>query len=282
MTTNANGHVPATQQTDLTRWFGADFYTPAPAANVGLVATLTGQQRSGKTHFILTTPDEVVVLFRFEPVEKDAELFDRFRAAGKTLVLKDVPQFYGKPDAAAKQIWATYRGEFLHALSYPYPCTVAVDGHGFEYDLGQIAVTGSIRGKNRIQRFDHGNLYNDYRELIDAAYASRKHVFWTRRVRDEFVGENRTGGVKPRGWADLGYEVGLDLWCAKNTRDVLDPQTNAVLRVEHFCGAMIRDCAADIEANGEWFIGADMTIEKVAERVHRRDRALQTGTEVTA
>ena len=196
---------------------GEDSYIPAyEKAEAGtrsrIVAATMAQQKRGKTTFAFSMPKPLAYL------QLDNNYEHALKAARKKYGIDSIRHLsYSSSDprvdlhAEAKTRWARFIQDYSYCVKNFK--SVVVDTMTELYDLRRLAEFGRT---TQIMQLFYGPIYSDLRWMVTHALRHDANVLFLHRMGDEYINNQKTGGLKLQGWAGIAYESQMLL---EHTRD---------------------------------------------------------------
>lgn len=227
----------------------------------GILITVDGLQKTGKTTFGLSMPDPVFVLNLnlglTGVIEKPA-------TEGKTFYVKDVQIPYTKElpgqaftvlsQAASEQ----YRAAILllmEALKEPEVKSVFIDTGSELWDLLRIARLGKL---TQVLPVQYASVNAEFRQLLQTFLVSGKNVVLSHKVKPEYVNDQKTNRFERAGFGDVGFDVQVEL------RSDRDPKATGNDQYTLTFG----DCRANKDLKGHILRGKDCNFLNVVSLIY--------------
>ena len=196
-----------------------------------VILSIEGLERTGKTHLAMTSEGDIsyiytdfgheAVLHKFE--KKGRRIYKVDIESGATLVQM------GDIEAASKA-WNKLRTAYYTALDNS--STVIVDTATEMWELLRMARFGKL---TQVMPHQYGPVNAEYRELIRRAYDNPKvSLILLHKMKQEYVGNNRTGRMERSGFSETGFMVQMQIRCSREEgefmAEVLDCRHNPSLQ----------------------------------------------------
>lgn len=189
------------------------------------------QQKRGKTAWALTAPKPLAYLQwdnNYEHVLAKARK-QYGKDAIKHVSYRPNPKLDIK--ASHMQEWERFVHDFVYAVDNFR--SVVIDTMSEVNDVRKVAEFGRTL---QIMNIFYGSFYADYRSLVRYAMEHDANVIFIHRMKDEYINNERTGGLKLEGWYGMAYESQMLL---EHTRD---DEGNFM--------SIVRECGQDAMLNG--------------------------------
>lgn len=134
--------------------------------------------------------------------------------------------------------WERFVGDFAYCVRHNR--SVVVDTMSEVNDVRKVAEFGRTL---QIMNIFYGSFYADYRALVRDALDNDANVIFVHRMKDEYINNERTGGLKLEGWYGMAYESQV---LVEHARDD-DGNFKTI----------VRECAQDAMLNGMEFTTED-------------------------
>lgn len=236
-----------------------------------IILNVEALEKAGKTDFALGAPGPIIVMNSDRGLEGPVQ---RHRDLGKQIVVcgmqgsddkdksgvKHLPSFFfNKPmlgkgqneksgdyltevAEAARPAWRAFRLAYLSALRESSARSIVCDNGGSFWDLCCYARFGKIR---EVPPRDRALAKSEFSELITIAEEYDKNVIWTHRLVPEWVGNESTGKLKPKGYSEMPFDVHSNVRISLNKKngerklEIRDCRLNGALVGEELDGDMV-------------------------------------------
>lgn len=223
-----------------------------------LVLSLSGLEKTGKTHTALTAPGPIAYL-NFDI--GDEGVVGKFKESGKQIFHRrfSKPMSFGpagEPDASgALAEWIQFSRTWYKLLGVEGLRTIILDTETESWELARLARLGKL---SQVKPHHYGPVNAEYNGLLKAAYDSDKNVILIGKMKKEYKNDKWNGGYERAGMSGLGFIVQVILQTFRydevaegedRVKDsfavvVKDCRQNPALKGEEFCGVMPWDNAA--------------------------------------
>ena len=196
------------------------------------------QQKRGKSRWAFTAPKPLAYL------QWDNNYEHVLAWARKEYGKDKIKHLSYRPDPRA-DAKAAHRAEWERFLKdYDYCVrnfkSVVVDTMSEVNDARKVSEFGRTL---QIMNIFYGSFYSDYRWMVRHALDNDANVIFVHRMKDEYLNNERTGGLKLEGWAGIAYEAQVLLEHRRDDEGVFV--------------STIRECAQDAMLNGMEFSSED-------------------------
>ena len=169
-----------------------------------IVLAIEGLEKTGKTHLALTAPGPNA----FFDLDIGAEgVVSQASADGKEIVVPDPPLSrsgeHNSPDDW-KRAWERFKTLYTAALASPDIRTIVVDTETQTYELVRLARFGKLA---QVLPRMYGAVFQEYRDLIEAVYDSKKNAIFLRKLKPKYVNDKQTDELTPGGYGELAAAV---------------------------------------------------------------------------
>lgn len=174
-----------------------------------LVASVSGLDGTGKTHFCLTAPDPIVFYNIDIGTEGVVEKFQKgFDGQGaKRVLIRDVRV----PKTASKDVYEIMWAELRQSVEVAYRLkhgTMIFDTASEAYELCRLAYFGKL---TQVMPHHYQIVNNDWREFMRLAFDSSMSTFFIHKVKPVWVNNARTKDYEIAGMAEIPYLVQVNL-----------------------------------------------------------------------
>lgn len=185
-----------------------------PVAREGIVISLTGKEKHGKSHFALTAPGPIAY-FDFDRRLK--HLLPKF--PDKVILHREVAFPYPSKIAGATgpvemnqkkyiDLWNDFLAKWETAANNSEVKTTVVDTGTALWELLRLAYFGKL---SQVKAIHYGDANNAMEELVADYRKSGKNLILIHRFTDEFADDKPTGRLKRKGYNAIGYCVDTNL-----------------------------------------------------------------------
>jgi len=169
-----------------------------------LIASVTGREKTGKTHFALTAPPPI---FFFDIDIGTEGVVHKFQEQGKQVFLYDVRV----PKGAEKSVYQPMWGGVRQRLSLAYTLkrgTVIVDTSSEGFELARLAHFGKL---TQVMPHHYTEVNSEWRELMRQAYDSDMNTIFIHKMKPKYVNNVRTGEYELAGFGEMPYLSQINL-----------------------------------------------------------------------
>jgi hypothetical protein len=190
--------------------FGERFEAPPPR---NLTVVIAAEQGLGKTHLLCTLAEDPQYgpLYVGDTEHRAQIVVEKFTARGLPIKRATITSY---PELVAFVKWAKRN------LTSPY--SIGLDSLS---DLDKFAEEQYLMHENKEfvgKPIQHPRMQRYIYALLDELKFSGATIIATAKMKDEFVGENRTGRVLPRLFKDVPYRADMTVLLYKDGRRVVD------------------------------------------------------------
>ena len=215
-----------------------------------LVASVSGREKTGKTHFALTAPDPIF----FINIDIGAEgVLDKFQAEGKRVYVYDVRV----PRTAKQDVYVPMWENLKRIFEKVYKVgagSVVVDTDTEAFELARLAKFGKL---SQVMPHNYVEVNNEYREILRLAYDSAMNSIFIHKMKPKYVNDKRTAEYEPSGFGDMEYNSQANIIMYREDTDE-GPEFSA----------FIKDCRHNPNVNGEWLKGELCSFDFLLSLVH--------------
>jgi hypothetical protein len=176
-----------------------------------IIASISGHEKSGKTHFTLTAPDPI---FYFDMDNGAEGVIHKFKSLGKKIYTYPVSLSKTTSQAKHKETWDGVKAAILKVCEHNQG-TGILDTSSEMYELARLARFGKLEQVLP----HHYSLVNAewQKEILQAMYDSSMNWILIHRVKPVWLNDKRTGKFEMAGFADTGYKVQLKITAFRET-----------------------------------------------------------------
>lgn len=226
----------------------------------GILASVEGLQKCGKTRLGLTMPGTLYILnlnFGLEGV------IEEFIEAGRTVYVQDIQvplskDLPGQPftllSSAAADQWRKAILSLQEALKDPDITSIFIDTASELWDLLRIARLGKLA---QVMPVQYAAVNAEFRQLLQLLLCSGKNVLLSHKVKPEYVNDQKTNRFERSGFGDTGFDVQVELRADRDPKAVGDDQFTLTFM----------DCRGNKNLKGETLRGADANFLKVVSSI---------------
>lgn len=230
-------------------WDAPEIFQRATAAvKPRLLMAVRAREKRGKTNFGLTGPGPLAILHTdmgLDGVVQKFQVDKEIHVATFDLDI-DAKNTEGVK-AAAQPLWEEWVDTYAESLRRKVR-TLLVDTWSEACELGRLAEFGKL---DHVKPHHYGPLNAKWRKLFKMGMNADSNIIFLQRMKEEYEGDSPTGGYKPAGFKDTGYEVHVVIDLDRDEED-----GTFLLKIV--------DCRHSPEANGIVLKGDDCTFQKVA------------------
>jgi hypothetical protein len=226
------------------------FTQTMPVALRRAIISVEGLEKTGKTHFALTAEGDVSYI----SVDVGLEgMVNKFLAQGKRIYTLDVPSVASLvmefDQNKAQDVFAKLKLAYQAALNLGG--TIVIDTATEVWELLRLARFGKLAN---IMPNQYGPVNMEYRDLIRRAFdAPNVTLILLHKMKEEYVGSNRTGNYKRSGFSETGYLVQLVLECYRMGNDF---------------GVRVKECRHKASLTGLELFGPMATMPTLMDMLH--------------
>lgn len=205
-TTNQPKSVDATTIAQLKALGFSDVQVDIPRR---LIASISGKEKTGKTHFCLTAPSPIV----FFNIDLGTEgVVEKFQAGfggqpPKQVLINNIRI----PKGAKQDIYATMWRELWQKVETAYKLhtgTIVLDTSTEAYEMCRLAHFGKL---TQVMPHQYAVVNNDWREFMRMAYDSTANTLLIHKVKPKYVNNVRTSEYEISGMSEIPYLVQANL-----------------------------------------------------------------------
>jgi len=173
----------------------SDAYVESPRR---LVVSLSGREKTGKTHFALTAPDPII----YFNVDIGTEgVVGKFQEQGKQVLIYDVRV----PRESTKDVYVPMWQDVKTRIHKAYALksgTVVWDTCSEIYELARLAHFGKL---TQVMPHNYTEVNNEWRELLRIAYDAPVNSVFIHKVKPVWINNARTKDYEPAGFGEMDY-----------------------------------------------------------------------------
>lgn len=165
-----------------------------------LVLSLSGREKSGKSHFAFTAPDPI---FLFNIDIGTEGVLDKFQIAGKKVYNYDVRV----PKGAKKEVYESMWKDMKQRIEIVYKMsrgTLIVDTATEGFELARLAHFGKL---TQVLPHNYAEVNSEWREFMRMAYDSAMNTVLIHKTKPKYINNIRTGEYEVAGFGETGYLV---------------------------------------------------------------------------
>jgi len=227
----------------------------------GILISIDGLQKCGKTQFGLSMPDPTFILNLnlglTGVIEKEVEKGRTFYVQDIQIPFsKDLPgQAFTLLSGAATEQWRKAILSLQEALKEPTIKSIFVDTGSELWDLLRIARLGKLAQVLPVQ---YAAVNAEFRQLLQILLCCGKNVVLAHKVKPEYVNDQKTNRFERAGFGDVGFDVQVELRADRDPKAVGDDQFILT----------IGDCRANKDIKGTILRGKEVDFLKVVSLVY--------------
>jgi hypothetical protein len=216
-----------------------------------LIASVSGREKTGKTHFALTAPGPIF----FINIDLGTEgVVGKFQDTGKRVYIYDVRV----PKTASKDIYVPMWENLKQIFQKVYSLkdgSVVVDTDTEVYELARLAKFGKL---SQVMPQHYTEVNNEYREVLRLAYDSPMNSIFIHKMKPKYVNNARTADYEPSGFGDMEYnsQVNIVMYREQNEDEASE------------FSAFVKDCRQNKDVNGTVLRGPMCNFEFLLGLVH--------------
>jgi hypothetical protein len=227
----------------------------------GILISVEGLQKCGKTEFGLSLPDPLFVLNLNLGL---TGVIEKHVKAGKTIYVQDIqlPLSAALPGSgftvlatAATEKWKTAILSLQEALHDKDVKSIFIDTGSELWDLLRIARLGKFAQVLPVQ---YATVNAEFRQLLQVLLCSGKNVVLSHKVKPEYVNDQRTNRFERAGFGDVGFDVQVELVSSRDIKKDGDDQY----------AITFADCRANPKLKGLTLYGAENTFLSVVKQIY--------------
>jgi hypothetical protein len=227
----------------------------------GILASVEGLYKTGKSEFGLTMPKPLFVLnlnFGLTGiVEKHVEKGEEIYALNLQIPLtKDLPgqQFTLLANEAAT-CWKNAVLTLREALTDQSVKSIFIDTGSELWDLLRLARLGKL---TQVLPVQYTAVNAEFRQLLQVFLTSGKNILLSHKVKPEYVNDQKTNRMERAGFGDIGYDVQVELRSERDAKRSGDDQF----------GLTFLDCRANKDLKGKLLTGHNCTFLNIVREIY--------------
>lgn len=178
-----------------------------------LIASISGLEKQGKTHFALSAPGPIAVFNCDIGMEG---VVQKFTSTGKDVWVYNltIPHDW----KAAEEEFKAYREAYSKIMRDPYFRTIIKDTATELWELLRMARFGKL---TQVMPYQYGPVNAEFRALIRDAYASDKNLILLHKMKSVYINDKRTKDYERAGFSDTGFlvQVNCQVWREEPSED---------------------------------------------------------------
>jgi hypothetical protein len=227
----------------------------------GILISVEGQQKCGKTELGLSLPDPVYILNLNFGL---AGVVEKHVKAGKKIYVKNIQIPYTKElpgqaftilSTAAAEKWREAVLSLMEALNDKEVKSIFIDTGSELWDLLRIARLGKL---TQVLPVQYAAVNAEFRQLLQILLTCGKNVVLSHKVKPEYVNDQKTNRFERAGFGDIGFDVQVELRLERDLK--ADGDNQFVLT--------FMDCRANKNLKGQSLRGLDCQFLKVVKLIY--------------
>ena len=227
----------------------------------GILLSIEGLQKTGKTEFGLSLPDPLFILDLNSGLEG---VIEKWVKAGRELYVKQIqiPYTASLPGqgitvltTAAAEKWREAILTLNEAIKDDHIKSIFIDTGSELWELLRIARLGKLA---QILPIQYSVVNAEYRQLLQLLVSCGKNVVMSHKVKPEYVNDQKTNRFERSGFGDVGYDVQVEV---RSIRDLKREGTDQ-FSVE------VMDCRGNSSLKGVTLTGKDAQFLKLATLIY--------------
>jgi len=217
-----------------------------------LIASVSGREKTGKTHLALTAPGPII----FFNIDIGTEgVVSKFQS-DKQIFIYDVRIPKGATKETYQVMWADLKSRIVTAYSINSG-TVIIDTGSEAFELARLAHFGKL---TQVMPHHYTQVNSEWRELMRSAYDSTMNTIYIHKMKPKWVAGNRTEDYEPTGFGEMGYLSQINVITFRE-----DTQGGG----SEF-GLVVKDCRQNPNLNGTVLRGPMSNFGFLLSAVHTR------------
>lgn len=165
-----------------------------------IIVSLSGLEKQGKTHFSLTAPGPIA----FFSVDIGEEgVIGKFMDT-KRIEVYEVEHLGEDAADKAPDEWKRFINAYRFALRHGDFKTIVLDTATELWELLRLSRFGRL---TQVMPHHYGPVNAEFRTLIREAYGFNKNLILLHKMKQEYIGEKKTGKWERAGFSDTGFLV---------------------------------------------------------------------------
>lgn len=220
-----------------------------------LIVSLSGREKTGKTHFALTAPGPIV----FFNVDIGTEgVVGKFQEGFAGNLPKQVLIYEVRvPRESTKDVYVPMWSDLKIRIHKAYALragTVVWDTATEAYELARLAHFGKL---SQVMAHNYVEVNNEWRELLRVAYDSTVNTVFVHKMKPKWVNNVRTSDYEPSGFSEMDYLSQVNIITYREDRGG-GPEFSA----------LIKDCRQNPNISGQVLRGPVCNFEFLLGLVH--------------
>ena len=176
-----------------------------------IILSLSGKEKTGKTHFSFTAPDPI---FLFNIDIGTEGVIGKFQRAGKQIYSYDIRVRKGEKQEIYQTMWADLRTRLAIACKVGEG-TIVFDTASEVYELARLAHFGKL---SEVKPHHYGEVNGIWREMMRVVYDSTMNAIFIHKVKPKWENNIRTKEYEVAGFSDTGYMVQVNATTLKERK----------------------------------------------------------------
>ena len=227
----------------------------------GILISVEGLQKCGKTEFGLSMPDPLFVLNLNLGL---SGVIEKHVKNGKTIYVQDIqlPLSAALPGAgftvlstAATDKWKLAITSLQEALHDREVKSIFIDTGSELWDLLRIARLGKLAQVLPVQ---YATVNAEFRQLLQVLLCSHKNVVLSHKVKPEYVNDQKTNRFERAGFGDVGFDVQVELIASRDLKRDGDDQY----------AITFADCRANNKLKGQSVYGKEASFLNIVNLIY--------------
>jgi hypothetical protein len=227
----------------------------------GILMSVEGQQKCGKTELGLTMPGDLFILNLNWGL---VGVYEKYVKAGKTLYVQDIKIPYtkdlpGSPftilATAATEQWRKAILALMEAVKDPSISSIFIDTGSELWDLLRVARLGKL---TQVMPIQYASVNAEFRQLLQILLTCGKNVLISHKVKPEYVNDQKTNRFERAGFGDIGFDVQVSLVADRDLKKDGDDQFSL----------MFADCRANKDLAGTVLRGTDCNFMNIVKLIY--------------
>lgn len=177
--------------------------TPEKSKSNRLIVSITGEQKTGKTHFALTAPGPIAY---FDLDIGTEGVIHKF--AGDKEILAKRFLFDDKASEIVAKLFEEFKKDYYAALNAPKIKTIVIDTMSDVWEFIRLARFGKL---TQIMPVRYAEVNSEMRKFIRDAFLKDKTLILLHKVREEYKNNSPTGKMKIAGFSEVPFLVQVNL-----------------------------------------------------------------------
>ena len=168
-----------------------------------IITSVAALEKQGKTHFALTAPDPIAFINTDVGTEGVIEKF-----AHKVIYPIEIAREEGETQDTAIRELKRYKDAYHAALEEKSVRSIVVDTSTEIWELYRMAKFGQL---TEIMPYMYREVNKEYRDMVRKAYSYNKNIIMLHKMKEEYVGKNKTGEYGLAGFKETDYLVQVNV-----------------------------------------------------------------------